>query len=72
MGGETTPSRGIVQSAGSAYRVAGSFLKEEFLRAGTLQRLLLLYIEALITQMSRRRPYAIVITPWTSSFAAGC
>ena len=53
MGGETTPSRGIVQSAGSAYRVAGSFLKEEFLRAGTLQRLLLLYIQALITQMSQ-------------------
>ena len=53
MGGETTPSRGIVQSAGNAYRVAGSFLKEEFLRAGTLQRLLLLYIEALITQMSQ-------------------
>ena len=53
MGGETTPSRGIVQSAGNAYRVAGSFLKEEFLRAGTLQRLLLLYIQALITQMSQ-------------------
>ena len=53
MGGETTPSRGIVQSAGSAYRVAGSILKDEFLRAGTLQRLLLLYIQALITQMSQ-------------------
>ena len=53
MGGETTPSRGIVQSAGSAYRVAGSFLNEEFLRAGSLQRLLLRYIQALITQMAQ-------------------
>ena len=53
MGGETTPSRGIVQSAGSAYRVAGTYLKEEFLRAGSLQRLLLRYTQALITQMSQ-------------------
>jgi len=53
MGGETTPSRGIVQSAGSAYRVAGTFLKEEFIRAGALQRLLLRYTQALITQMSQ-------------------
>ncbi len=53
MGGETTPSRGIVQSAGSAYRVAGTSLKEEFLRAGPLQRLLLRYTQALITQMSQ-------------------
>ena len=53
MGGETTPSRGIVQSAGEAYRVAGTFLKEEFFRAGPLQRLLLRYTQALITQMSQ-------------------
>lgn len=53
MGGETTPSRGIVQSAGEAYRLAGRFLKEEFLRAGALQRLLLRYTQALITQMSQ-------------------
>ena len=53
MGGETTPSRGIVQSAGHAYRLAGRFLKEEFLRAGPLQRLLLRYTQALITQMSQ-------------------
>lgn len=53
MGGETTPSRGIVQSAGNAYRVAGSLLNEEFLRAGSLQRLLLRYIQALITQMAQ-------------------
>ena len=53
MGGETTPSRAIVQSAGQAYRVAGKFLKEEFFRAGPLQRLLLRYTQALITQMSQ-------------------
>lgn len=53
MGGETTPSRGIVQSAGSAYRVAGAHLKDEFFRAGPLQRLLLRYTQALITQMSQ-------------------
>ena len=53
MGGETTPSRAIVQSAGYAYRVPGNFLKEEFYRAGPLQRLLLRYTQALITQMAQ-------------------
>jgi CRP-like cAMP-binding protein len=53
MGGETTPSRAVVQSAGYAYRVPGSFLKQEFFRAGPLQRLLLRYTQALITQMSQ-------------------
>jgi len=53
MGGETTPSRAIVQSAGSAYRMAGKYPKEEFFRAGPLQRLLLCYTQALITQMSQ-------------------
>ena len=53
MGGETTPSRAIVQSAGHAYRLPGSYLKEEFLRAGPMQRLLLRYTQALITQMSQ-------------------
>ncbi len=53
MGGETTPSRAVVQSGGEAYRVAGRYLKEEFLRAGPLQRMLLRYTQALITQMSQ-------------------
>jgi CRP-like cAMP-binding protein len=53
MGGETTPSRVIVQSAGSAYRMTGKHLKEEFFRAGPLQRLLLCYTQALITRMSQ-------------------
>jgi CRP-like cAMP-binding protein len=53
MGGESTPSRAIVQSAGNAYRIPGRILKEEFIRAGPLQRLLLRYTQALITQMSQ-------------------
>ncbi len=53
MGGETTPSRGIVQSAGDAYRLPGRFLKDEFLRAGPLQHLLLRYTQALLTQMAQ-------------------
>jgi CRP-like cAMP-binding protein len=53
MGGETTPSRGIVQSEGFAYRLAGRSVKEEFVRAGPMQRLLLRYTQALITQMAQ-------------------
>jgi CRP-like cAMP-binding protein len=53
MGGETTPSRGIVQCAGHAYRLRGRHLKEEFLRAGELQRVLLRYTQALLTQMAQ-------------------
>ena len=43
MGGETTPSRAIVQSAGSAYRLPGHLMKEEFVRGGAMQHLLLGY-----------------------------
>jgi CRP-like cAMP-binding protein len=53
MGGETTPSRAIVQSAGYAYRLIGQQLKEEFHRNGQLQLLLLRYTQALITQMAQ-------------------
>jgi CRP-like cAMP-binding protein len=53
MGGETTPSRAIVQSAGFAYRLAGQRLKEEFERHGELLHVLLRYTQALITQMSQ-------------------
>jgi CRP-like cAMP-binding protein len=53
MGGETTPSRAIVQSAGSAYRLIGRRLKEEFRRDGEMQLLLLRYTQALITQMAQ-------------------
>ena len=53
MGGETTPSRAVVQSAGYAYRIKAAQLKEEFSRAGPLMRLLLRYTQALITQMAQ-------------------
>ena len=53
MGGDTTPSRAIVQSAGHAYRLAGQRLKDEFHRNGGLQLLLLRYTQALITQMAQ-------------------
>ena len=53
MGGESTPSRAIVQSAGSAYRVPGQLLKDEFTRHGELLLLILRYTQALITQMAQ-------------------
>jgi CRP-like cAMP-binding protein len=53
MGGETTPSRAIVQSAGHAYRLVGQQLKDEFHRNGEMQILLLRYTQALITQMAQ-------------------
>src|SRR5580700_4127741 len=53
MGGETTPSRAIVQSAGHAYRLIGQLLKDEFHRNGPLQLQLLRYTQALITQMAQ-------------------
>jgi len=53
MGGETTPSRAVVQSAGHAYRLDARILKDEFRRAGPVQRLLLRYTQALITQMAQ-------------------
>ena len=53
MGGESTPSRAVVQSAGSAYRLASKVLKREFEHSGPLQHLLLRYTQALITQMAQ-------------------
>jgi CRP-like cAMP-binding protein len=53
MGGETTPSRAVVQSAGHAHRLKGSLLKAEFERGGPLQYILLRYTQALITQMAQ-------------------
>jgi len=53
MGGETTPSRAVVQSAGHGYRLRAPLLKEEFNRAGPMLRLLLRYTQALITQMTQ-------------------
>jgi len=51
MGGETTPSSAVVQTAGHAYRLQARLLKEEFGRGGLVQRLLLRYTQALLTQM---------------------
>jgi len=53
MGGETTPSRAVVQSAGYGYRLKAKQLKEEFNRGGPVLRLLLRYTQALITQMAQ-------------------
>jgi CRP-like cAMP-binding protein len=53
MGGETTPSRALVQSGGHAYELHGQLLKNEFHRDGAMQLLLLRYTQALITQMAQ-------------------
>jgi CRP-like cAMP-binding protein len=53
MGGDSTPSQAIVQSAGRAYRLSASVFKEEFHRHSEMQVLLLRYTQALITQMTQ-------------------
>jgi CRP-like cAMP-binding protein len=53
MGGESTPSRAIVQSEGNSYRLRADYLREEFERGGTLQHLLLGYTQTLISQMAQ-------------------
>ncbi len=53
MGGETTPSRAVVQSAGHAYQLLGQRLKDEFNRHGEMLLLMLRYTQSLITQMSQ-------------------
>lgn len=53
MGGESTPSRAVVQSEGFSYRLKGSIIKNEFAKGGDLQHKLLLYTQALITQMAQ-------------------
>jgi len=53
MGGETTPSRAVVQIAGRAYCLDRELLMAEFVRGGELQHLLLRYTQALLTQMAQ-------------------
>jgi CRP-like cAMP-binding protein len=53
MGGDTMPSSAVVQVAGHAYRLEGRLLLQEFSRASLMQRLLLRYTQALITQMTQ-------------------
>ena len=53
MGGDTTPSRAVVQTGGHGYRLKSHILIEEFNRGGPVMRLLLRYTQALLTQMSQ-------------------
>ena len=53
MGGDSTPSRAVVQSAGEGYRLKAAALKAEFARGGEFMYLLLRYMQSLITQMSQ-------------------
>src|SRR6202453_3769471 len=53
MGGQSTPSRAVVQSAGSGIRLDAQLMIREFGRAGSVLHLLLRYTQALITQMSQ-------------------
>ena len=53
MGGESTPSRAIVQSGGHAYRLLGQRMKDEFNRHGETLLLMLRYTQSLITQMAQ-------------------
>jgi CRP-like cAMP-binding protein len=53
MGGETTPSRAVVQSAGQGYRLAAQAIKASFEQHGAVMHLLLRYTQALITQMAQ-------------------
>ena len=53
MGGNSTPSRAVVQSAGAGYRLKAALMKDEFDRAGPVMHLLLRYTQALITQMAQ-------------------
>jgi CRP-like cAMP-binding protein len=53
MGGDTTPNRAIVQSAGDAFSMKAKALRDEFIRARQFQLSLLRYTQALITQISQ-------------------
>jgi CRP-like cAMP-binding protein len=53
LGGETTPSRAVVQSAGKGYRLRAQVIKDEFNRCGPVMHVLLRYTQALITQMAQ-------------------
>jgi CRP-like cAMP-binding protein len=53
MGGESTPSRAVVQSAGDGFRMSADMIKQEFNQFGPVMHLLLRYTQALITQMSQ-------------------
>ncbi len=54
LGGDSTPNQAVVQVKGDAFRMKSSVLREEFARAGILQRLLLRDAQGLITQISQK------------------
>ncbi len=70
MGGESTPSRAMVQSAGNAYRLKAGVLKKEFALGGPLQQLALRFTQALITQMAQTAG-ATGTMRWTSNYVVG-
>ncbi len=53
MGGDSTPSSAVVQTAGHAYRLESRLMKEEFNRGGSMQRILLRYLQGLMTQLGQ-------------------
>jgi CRP-like cAMP-binding protein len=53
LGGDTAPNRAVVQIAGGAFKMKAKALRQEFARGGPLQRVLLRYTQALITQISQ-------------------
>ncbi len=53
MGGDSTPSRGVVQSSGTGCRVKSQFMMEQFNKAGPVLHLLLRFTQALLTQMAQ-------------------
>ena len=60
MGGESTPSRAVVQSGGAGLRLNANILMQEFNRAGPVLHLLLRYTQALITQMSQTAVLSLI------------
>lgn len=71
MGGETTPSRAVVQSAGYGYRLLGPGGQGRIHSGGAMQHLLLRYTQALLTQMAQTA-VCIGIIRWTSNCVDGC
>ncbi len=53
MGGDSTPSRAVVQSAGEGFRLSAEVIRTEFNRSAAVMHLLLRYTQALITQMAQ-------------------
>ena len=72
MGGESTPSRAVIQSAGKAYRLPADFIKSEFKKSSPVIHLMLRFTQALITQMLQTAVCNRNTTHSISNFAVGC